>query len=204
MGSIQSQLQPGEKILYRTQPTRVGLYTGAILLVFVALAAAATFEQTGEGIWVVVGGLLGAALLLSVIREWIVVQSNHYLLTDRRVMKQSGIVSKRSVTAYLDKLNNVDHTITLWGRILGYGDVEVDTASETGVTVFARVPRPIEFQRAILSAADNYRSHGFAPQAASPQTTGADRLRQLKSLLDDGLISAEEFEERRKEIVAGL
>ena len=206
MGSIEQQLQPGEKVLYRTQPTKIGLYVATILLVFVAVAAAAIWEQSGEQIWLVVGLLLAAALVLWIVREWITVASNQYVLTDRRVMKQSGIVSKRSITAYLDKLNNVDHSITLWGRILGYGNVEIDTASESGTTIFARVPRPIDFQRAILSAADNYRSHGYAPQAvqAAPSVSAAERLRQLKALLDDGLITPQEYEQRRQNIVAEL
>jgi uncharacterized membrane protein YdbT with pleckstrin-like domain len=162
----------------------------------------------------VIGGLAflpAVAVALLVLGKLLVLRSNEYVLTDRRVIQQAGIVSKRSVDSRLDKINNVEHQQTLWGRLLGYGDVWIDTASETGTTMFRKIADPLEFKRAILSAAESYRTWGRTPgapvaavPAPPPQVSGAARLRELKALLDEGLISEAEFEAKRRELVAEL
>ncbi|HEY0782418.1 MAG TPA: SHOCT domain-containing protein, partial [Thermoanaerobaculia bacterium] len=105
---------------------------------------------------------------------------------------------------YIDKVTNVEHRQTLFGRLLGIGDVSVDTASGAGVAVFPRISRPLEWKRAIDAAAAAYRNRGAAPAASAPAASGADKIRQLKQLLDDGLISQEEFEAKRKRLLAEL
>jgi uncharacterized membrane protein YdbT with pleckstrin-like domain len=131
-----------------------------------------------------------------------VLRSNEHVLTNRRMIQQTGIFNKRSMDAPLDKVNNVEHWQTLWGRLLGYGDVEIDTASEHGATRFHDISRPLEFKNAIVGAAEAYRSHRFAPPpAAAAPSSGAERLRQLKALLDDGLISGEEYEVKRRKLL---
>jgi hypothetical protein len=90
--------------------------------------------------------------------------------------------------------------------------VVVDTASKDGVTRFPRIARPVEFKRAILAACEAYRgagplaapAAGPAPAAAAAAPSGAERLRQLKALLDDGLLSPEEYEAKRKQLVSEL
>jgi hypothetical protein len=88
-------------------------------------------------------------------------------------------------------------------------------------SVFARIADPLGFKRAISAAAEAYRM-GFsrpgvanvanvanlasvaAPAVAAPAAvpaSGAERLRQLKALLDDGLISQAEFETKRKQLL---
>jgi len=130
----------------------------------------------------------------------LVIRSNEHVLTNRRIIQQTGILNKRSMDAPLDKVNNVEHWQTLWGRILGYGDVEVDTASEHGATRFRNIRRPLEFKNAIVGAAEAYRARRFGPPVAAGPS-GAERLRQLKALFDDGLISAEEFEAKRRKLL---
>lgn len=206
---VEEQLQPGEEILYRAHVTRISLVPwGAGLIVVLAAGAFAWQLTAGEvatGISIAVGAL---TLILVILMLWkvVVLRSYEHVLTNRRMIQQTGVFHKRSMDAPLDKVNNVEHWQTLWGRILGYGDVEIDTASEQGATRFTAIARPLEFKSAIVAASEAYRSRRLAP--ATPATpaapSGADRLRQLKSLLDDGLISQEEFEMKRSRLLEEL
>jgi hypothetical protein len=67
------------------------------------------------------------------------------------------------------------------------------------------VSSPLEFKKTILGTAEAYRSSGRigAPVVAAGPS-GAERLRQLKALFDDGLISKEEFEEKRRQLMVEL
>ena len=204
---VEAHLQPDEEILYRAHPSRIGLVPP---LAGAALAAAAgLFAWYGLGNQVVLtllAGVVAAVLLGMAGVRYVVLRSNEYIVTGRRIIRQSGILAKSSVDSYLDKVNNVEHRQTLWGRLLGYGDVEIDTASETGLTVFPRVAHPLEFKRSILAAADVLRGANVARFAAAPAAapSGAERIRQLKQLLDDGLISQEEYEAKRRQLLQDM
>jgi uncharacterized membrane protein YdbT with pleckstrin-like domain len=200
---VEEQLQPGEEVVYRAHVTRISLVPWIAGLVVVVAAGAFAWQfaagEAAAAISIAVGAI---ALILIVLILWklVVLRSYEHVLTNRRMIQQTGIFHKNSMDAPLDKVNNVEHHQTLWGRILGYGDVEIDTASEHGCTHFADIARPLEFKSAIVAASEAYRSRRLAP-TASVAPSGADRMRQLKSLLDDGLISQEEFEMKRRKLL---
>jgi len=204
--SLQDHLQPGEEILYRAHVTRL---TQAPLVTLLAVALAFTiFAWFGlhSAPAAIVAGLL--AVVLGIVLAWRLFRLRTYelIVTNHRVILQTGILAKSSMDTRLDKINNIEHRQSLWGRLLNYGDVEIDTASETGISRFHNVANPLELKRTIMVAAEQYRAGGAGGgstlTAAGP--SGAERLRQLKALLDDGLISREEFEAKRRELMAQL
>jgi hypothetical protein len=73
-----------------------------------------------------------------------------------------------------------------------------------GMVLFHNISRPLDFKRAIATAAEQYRSASRPGIVAPAGPSGAERLRQLKALYDDGLISREEFEEKRKQLLTEL
>jgi uncharacterized membrane protein YdbT with pleckstrin-like domain len=203
--SVQDHLQPGEEILYRAHITRL---TQAPLVALLAVVLAFTiFAWFGlhSGPAATIGGLL--AVIFGLILAWRFFRLNSYelVVTNHRVILQTGILAKSSMDTRLDKINNIEHRQSLWGRLLSYGDVEIDTASDTGVSRFTNIANPLALKRTIMVAAEQYRSGGsggLAQIAAGP--SGAERLRQLKALLDDGLISKDEFEVKRRELLTQL
>lgn len=200
--SVQEQLQPGEEILYQARLSRMSLIPWIAGLVLVLAAGAVAWSFTDHVAALAVAGVLGLALLAVILGKLFIFRSHEYVLTNRRIIKQTGILTVRSMDAQLDKVNNVEHRQSLWGRIFDIGDVEVDTASETGTTRFVNISRPVAFKRAILAACDQYRaarSGGGAVYAAQP--SGAERMRQLKALLDEGLISEPEYEAKRRKLL---
>ena len=80
--------------------------------------------------------------------------------------------------------------------------------------MFPRIANPLEFKRAVDAAASAYRTgvrgrplppaaaaSGAGTAASGATATGAEKIRQLKQLLDDGLISQAEFEAKRKQLL---
>jgi uncharacterized membrane protein YdbT with pleckstrin-like domain len=206
--SVEEHFQPGEEILYRAATSRISLFPLAALLALAIVAAvlAWTLAESVPGTLVA----LIVAALLGIVLAWksYVLRTNEYVLTSHRVIQQTGILNKRSVDSRLDKVNNVEHQQSFWGRIFGFGDVMIDTASETGTAVFKNISRPLDFKRAIVSATEQYRTAGRYPApvlASAPAApSAADRLRDLKRLLDDGLISQPEYEAKRQRLMEEL
>lgn len=207
--AVEDHLQGDETIVFRAHPSRIGLVPPVALAIVVAVVGLVIYHQTASPIALLVAGAVVVVALVSALAGLVRLRSNEYILTTHRLIEQYGILSKRSVDSYLSKINNVEHSQTLWGRIFGFGDVMVDTASKDGITVFPKIAHPIEFKRAILAACEAYRGAGPAPipsgaAAGAAPMSGAERLRQLKKLLDDGLISQEEYEAKRKQLVSEL
>jgi len=203
--SLQDHLQPGEEILYRAHVTRLSLAPLWVLLA--ATLAAAAFAWFG--LQSPPGALTALALaaVAGIALAWKLfnLRANEYVLTNHRVIRNTGLLNQQSMDSRLDKINNIEHRQTLWGRLLNFGDVEIDTASETGAAIFRNISHPLDFKRAIVAAAEEYRSAnrvGFVAAPAGP--SGAERLRQLQALFKDGLISQEEFEVKRQQLLTEL
>ena len=110
-----------------------------------------------------VGGL---ALLL-----WIVLRymNQEYILTNRRVIAVEGVLNKKVTDSSLEKINDAVLTQSIFGRIFGFGDLEVLTASEAGISLFRMLINPMAFKRAMLDAKHEYeRDLAGAGVASSP------------------------------------
>jgi uncharacterized membrane protein YdbT with pleckstrin-like domain len=78
---------------------------------------------------------------------------NVYVLTNRRVVEVTGVLNKRVSDSSLEKLTDVVLKQPLFGRMLGYGDIEVLTAAAgAGVNYLRQIRRPMEFKTAMVNA----------------------------------------------------
>lgn len=205
-GVPQYLVTEGETVLRVAHPTRIVLIPLIAITVLVTVVAIGFWYSTGSPLTLYVGFLVDTVLFALIGREALRLATSEYVLTDRRLIKQTGILNRNSVDSWLEKVNNVEHRQSLLGRMLGFGDVIVDTASETGTTVFPAIAAPLDFKRGIIDAVQAYREtmRGSSQQAISapaPAASPAQKIRELKALLDDGLITTEEYETSRRRLL---
>lgn len=251
MGYTESLLATNEKIVYRTKQhwmapifgTVAGtlVLIGGIVLFVVHLAmdtgglvgTLRTLAFWGSLILLVVGlAMVG----YSYIRWWV----EDYIVTNQKVVKVEGLINKRTSGAALEKINDVVMQQGPLGRILGYGTLEVNTASDSSDLHYATMRAPAEFRRAMLDekavfeqadarhiaaavrgssqaappAAREATVPAPAPVAAAPapvapappeaEPTPDEKLRSLAKLRDDGVISPEDFEAKKAELLDQL
>ena len=82
--------------------------------------------------------------------------NQEYVLTNRRVIQVEGVLNKRAVDSSLEKINDAVLTQSVFGRIFGFGDLEVLTAAETGISRFRMLVHPVAFKKAMLDAKHEY------------------------------------------------
>jgi hypothetical protein len=63
-----------------------------------------------------------------------------------------GVVNKRVIDSSLEKINDAVLTQSIFGRMFGFGDLEILTASETGISILRMLRQPDDFKRAMLDA----------------------------------------------------
>ena len=91
--------------------------------------------------------LLGVALLINAFVKW---WSEHYFVTNQKVLKVSGILRKSAEGSALEKINDITIHQTLLGRWLGYGTLKVLTAADESNLIYTAMREPMEFRKAIL------------------------------------------------------
>lgn len=121
---------------------------------------------------------VGALLLASAawtFWRWLDWRCDLWAVTSHRVIDESGVLAVRMVDSPLDKIHNVTCEQSLWGRILGYGTLNIQTGAELGSTTIREVAGPRDLKETILEAQDRSRGRvggGVAAQeAASPGAT---------------------------------
>jgi uncharacterized membrane protein YdbT with pleckstrin-like domain len=127
-----------------------------------------------------------------------------YLVTDRRVVAREGLLAVSSIDAALDKINNVFHEQSAGGRIFGYGNVRLETASEQGILLCEFIPSPLRFKNAVLHQRELRRTVSAGRADEASRMNVPKMLEELASLRDRGIISAAEFEEKKKKLLASL
>lgn len=124
---------------------------GAIFMWFLAFATY-WWEPPLSGILLAI--LVIGSLVVLAVGTWHVVvwAGEQYHVTNFRIMQVEGILSKRTFDSSLEKVNDVQMTQSLLGRMFDFGSIKIITGSEIGVNDLAGLARPAFFKRTLLQA----------------------------------------------------
>jgi signal transduction histidine kinase len=136
-------------LLVRSRAALLLWLTGILLLGLVIF-----FNVQQEVLRNIVSGvalvLLGLGVVIFVYRLWHW-WAQDYVVTNRRLLKVTGILNKRSADSSLEKINDAILTQPLLGRILNYGDLEILTAAEMAVDLYRMINAPKQFKKVMLT-----------------------------------------------------
>ena len=147
--------------------------------------------------------------------EYINWKYNLWCVTNMRVVDESGFFTRYSKESPLDKINNVEYDQSIWGRILGFGNVDIQTAAEMGETKYQLIHHPKLLKDTITHAQEEYKKMQITNQAtqlaeaiartnvaAQPsQQMIADELHKLFELLQKGAITQEEYVAQKNKLM---
>lgn len=67
---------------------------------------------------------------------------NRLYLTNYRLIRESGIIGKRCMSVRLSNIEDMTCTFGILGRILGYGDLAIESAGTHGQMIFKGISKP--------------------------------------------------------------
>jgi membrane protein YdbS with pleckstrin-like domain len=169
--------------------------------------------------------------LVAFLFEYVLWSHTYFAISDRRIMTQYGVFNLMFADTQIDRVQNVTVVQPLMERILGYGDVMFATAGEMGgiksddpterlraggAIVWENVPKPFEVRK--IAEEIIFRSTRptvqYVPQpyvpapapvpASMPSVEAEERLVKLKEMREKNLISEEEYQQKRQEILGRL
>ena len=160
MRYIHNTLLEKEELVFITRPHWIVFASPFFAFVFAALILHLGPQYLSAGI-VLFGFSLPQlfALLVSIIGlywligAFIMYRYSEYGITNKRVLLKTGLIQRKSLEIFLDKIEAVRIDQGVIGRLLNYGSIVVVGTGGTG-DPFAYIPDPLNFRKKVQQQID--------------------------------------------------
>jgi uncharacterized membrane protein YdbT with pleckstrin-like domain len=153
--------------------------------------------------WAAVG--IGVALFLFfAVRALLAWVTSHFVVTSDRLIHRSGWLAKRSMEIPLERVNDVSFNQTVFERIVGAGDLVIESGGEYGQNFFRDIRKPEQVQKTIYEMSEENQNRMMRPAGEAQDESTLDQIERLAALKEKGTISEEEFETQKRRLLGRL
>jgi uncharacterized membrane protein YdbT with pleckstrin-like domain len=196
-------LTPDEQIVHQFRPhwkVLLPAFGWALLMAGVVGIAFAALQDRREtwmpwtvlGIAVVLWLVLSAKALL----DWVF---TNYVLTSERIIVRKGMIARSGTEIPLENINNVLFNQRVLERMLGYGDVIVESAGSMGQSVLDNIPDPEAFQSEVYATRE---LRSLQLKGGTQQTRDVvEQLEALADLRERGHLTDAEFAAKKRQLL---
>jgi len=197
-------LNEGEEVVLDLHPHWWYL-SGPIATVVVVLAA--TIAGLIAGVATALKFVGVAALVLSL--GWLLVRyarwhTTSFVLTNHRLVHRSGLIAKHGREIPLDHINDISYSQTIFGRLIGAGNLTIESAGQRGQEVFPDLPRPSRIQNEIYKQMEGGKTRQADAMAGHRELSIPEQIEKLDELRQRGVLSQAEFEASKAELLHRL
>jgi len=147
--------------------------------------------------------------------------TTNFVLTSDRIITRRGVLSKEGVEIPLERVNTVFFHQSLFERMVGAGDLTIESAGERGNETFTDIRRPSIVQKEVYVQMEANENRKFdrpgarslptvepppAPSSSAPRgtLTVPEQIEKLAELHQRGLISDEEYAQKKTEMLGRM
>ncbi|MDX6204133.1 MAG: hypothetical protein QOF39_190 [Frankiales bacterium] len=169
MAKDSSLLADDEELVVDTHPHWKALLLPAVAVpVVVGLASWAVFAMgdfTGRGYAQIAVVVVAVLLLVWVsLMPWLRWRTTRFMVTSRRVVIRSGVISRTGRDIPLIRVNDVTFTHGLIDRLLGCGTLLIESGGERGQLVIGELPHVELIQRKLSDLVEQANAQHGAPR----------------------------------------
>jgi len=202
---LEGLLGENERILFETHQHWFVLFGKIFLeILLIVLLVAGSLIVSAMNPAAIYGLVLVLVPLIGMLNDIMVWRNKAYIVTNRRVIQISGVLNKDVVDSSLEKVNDVKMSQSFFGRMFGYGDIEILTASELGVNLFHEIADPIDFKTAMLNAKERMGFEEMGMEMHHGSTDIPSMIEKLDGLRKRGILSEQEFQQKKAELLAKM
>ena len=194
-------LVEGEELILDLRPHPVAL----------ALPALVTLATVGIGIWLMslvdgalVWVVLAAMVLILVaypVRRFVDWLTSHFVVTSDRIIHRQGLIAKSSMEIPLEAINDVRFSQGVIDRMLGAGQLVIQSASESGRQDFSHIRKPEDVQKTIYHQGELNQSRMFRGAGSGAGPSATSELERLADLRARGVLTEQEFQAQKAKIL---
>jgi len=194
-----------EEVLLEARP-HWSLLVGPSLVATVVLAGSVAIYVTWSAAprwfdWVLLGvTVVAVCRFLARLVKW---RSTDLVVTTMRVIYRRGVVCRSGREILISSIQDVSYVQTLLERMIGKGELSVQSAGGRGEAPFENVRHPAVVQGLINRTIEESRRHDSGGDAEVGPVAVADELERLSTLHRRGVITDAEYVRLKEELVAG-
>jgi uncharacterized membrane protein YdbT with pleckstrin-like domain len=194
------KLSSGEEVIRAFRPHWKQLIWPGFVTVLAVAGIVVTLVMA-EGTWVWVGLAASVVIwLLLAIPPFINWLYTHYVITNERVIVRRGMIARHGLEIPLEVINDVTFHQSIIERVVGSGDLIIESAGERGQSHFSDIPDPDEVQSDIY----RLRETRMVALQGAPGQSAAEQIETLARLRDQGVLSEEEFAEKKAKLLGQI
>ena len=178
---------------------------GATLLALVFWAVTAQKLNPGNGSfngWISWIGLVlfvvGLAWMTITFLKW---RTINFVVTTDRLIFRSGLVSKQGREIPLQRVNDISFTQSFFERLIGAGDLMIESGGEHGQEHFTDVRRPFDVQNEIYRQLERSQARDMDRMAGRRELSLPEQIEKLSDLRDKGVLSQAEFDAKKAQLL---
>jgi uncharacterized membrane protein YdbT with pleckstrin-like domain len=195
-------LTEGEELMMDLRPHWIALVfpLAETVLLAAAMAAALVYAPDSWPTWarlaIVAVGL--GLFLIDPLRRIVAWATSHFVVTTDRVIHRSGWFAKQSMEIPLENISDVKFNQSVFERVIGAGDLILESPGTFGQELFGDVRRPERVQKTIYEMTE---ANQQRMRSSGPAPSMADELAKLDRLRDEGVLSEDEFQAQKARLL---
>lgn len=155
--------------------------------------------DTGDVIRLVLIALLVLTALWVIGRylKWI---TTNFVMTSQRLIFRQGVIAKSGIEIPLERVNNVNFNQSVFERLLGAGDLLIESGGEDGQQRFTDIRNPSKVQNLLSSLVESAHQRRTGGGSAAKGDI-AEQLERLEGMLQRGTLTQAEFDSQKRKLL---
>jgi uncharacterized membrane protein YdbT with pleckstrin-like domain len=145
-------------------------------------------------------GVIALGALVWLFVRYLKWRTTYFVITSDRLIYRHGVIAKAGIEIPLERVNNVNFKQSIFERLIGAGDLLIESGGEDGQQRFSDIAKPAKVQNLIHLQMEDNQNRSFSVNVAGGNDI-ATQLEKLEGLRDRGSISAEEFEVQKQRLL---
>ncbi len=184
---------------YFAEPAFALLASIILGIVVITQTDSGTDGRKVAGIAVVALLIITALWLIGRYLKWL---TTNFVITSQRLIFRQGVVAKSGIEIPLERVNNVNFSQSVFERMLGAGDLLIESGGEDGQQRFTDIRHPDKVQNLVHAQVEALIQHraGYIRQGGAGVDV-AGQLERLEGLLERGTITQDEFDSQKAKLL---
>ena len=173
--------------------------SAAVVLLAATIASIAAGAPGPIQIGLLVLVVVSVLWLLARYVKW---RTTSFVLTNHRVVHRTGVLAKTGREIPLDHINDISYHQTVFDRIIGAGDLRIESAGERGgQEVFPDLPRPGRIQNEMYGQIEAGKNRMADRMAGRRELSIPEQIEKLDELRQRGVVTQAEFEAKKAQLL---
>ena len=145
-------------------------------------------------------GVIALVALVWLLVRYLKWRSTYFVITSDRLIYRHGVLGRAGIEIPLERVNNVNFKQSIFERMIGAGDLLIESGGEDGKQSFSDIAHPDKVQNLIHTQMEDNQKRSFGVNMVGGNDV-ATQIEKLEGLRDRGSITAEDFEAQKRRLL---